>query len=338
MRNIRASTEGHHVKIGHLTLQNRLITAPMAGISDYPFRSLCHRFGAGMTVSEMFLANADVWHTEKSSLRMVSENNVGIRAVQIVGSDPDEMARAAELNVKYGAELIDINMGCPVKKVNKKMAGSALMQYPELVEDILNKVVSAVNVPVTLKIRTGWDKHHKNCLEIAQIAQKCGIKAISIHGRTRACLFDGHAEYDSIKAVKENVTIPVIANGDITTPEQAKDVFQYTQADAIMLGRAAQGKPWIFEEINFYLQHGTLKPEKPIDEVADIVLEHVDHLHRFYGEYKGLRIARKHVFWYIKHCDNSDSFRRLFSAIDCAAMQIDALKAFFKTTRINTKS
>ncbi|OCG28612.1 tRNA dihydrouridine synthase DusB [Gilliamella sp. wkB108] len=326
------------LSIGGVSLTNNLIAAPMAGISDKPFRNLCYRFGAGMTISEMFLANSDVWHTDKSALRMIASNDVGIRAVQIVGSDPDEMAKAAEFNVKHGAQLIDINMGCPAKKVNKKLAGSALMQYPKLIETILQKVVGAVDVPVTLKTRTGWDKNHRNCIEIAQIAQDCGIKAITIHGRTRACLFNGKAEYQSIKAVKESVSIPVIANGDISTPEQAKDVFQYTQADAIMIGRAAQGRPWIFEEIAFYLTHGKLQKEKTIDEVEQVVLTHLEDLYQFYGEYKGLRIARKHVNWYTKNYVDSDQFRRLFSVLSDTSEQVKALKAFFSKIRNNQKS
>ena len=335
MRNIAAL---NLLKIGEIKLKNNLIAAPMAGISDKPFRKLCYRYGAGMTVSEMFLANSDVWHTDKSALRMISNNDVGIRAVQIVGSDPDEMAKAAEFNVRHGAQLIDINMGCPAKKINKKLAGSALMQYPELIKKILQRVVGAVDVPVTLKTRTGWNKDHRNCIEIAQIAQDCGIKAITIHGRTRACLFNGVAEYESIKAVKEKITIPVIANGDICTPEQAKEVFQYTQADAIMIGRAAQGRPWIFEEIAFYLSHGQLKKSKSIDEVELVVLSHLDELYQLYGEYKGLRIARKHVNWYTKDYADSDQFRRLFSVLSNTSEQVKTLIAFFSQIRNNQKS
>ncbi|OCG01203.1 tRNA dihydrouridine synthase DusB [Gilliamella sp. wkB112] len=326
------------LSIGKVTLRNNLIAAPMAGISDQPFRNLCYRFGAGMTVSEMFLANSDVWHTDKSTLRMIATDNIGVRAVQIVGSDPDEMAKAAEFNVKHGAQLIDINMGCPAKKVNKKLAGSALMQYPELIKTILQKVVGAVDVPVTLKMRTGWDKDNRNCLEIAQIAQDSGIKAITIHGRTRACQFRGVAEYQSIKAVKEKIRIPIIANGDICTPEQAKDVFNYTQADAIMIGRAAQGRPWIFEEIAFYLTHGKLQKDKTVDEVEQIVLLHLNELYQFYGEYKGLRIARKHVNWYTKNYADSDQFRSLFSVLNNTSEQVKALKAFFSKIRNNQKS
>ena len=335
MRNI---ADLNLLSIGKVTLRNNLIAAPMAGISDRPFRNLCYQFGAGMTISEMFLANSDVWQTKKSALRMVSTDDMGVRAIQLVGSDPDEMAKAAEFNVKHGAELIDINMGCPAKKVNKKIAGSALMQYPELIKMILQKVVGAVDVPVTLKMRTGWDKNHRNCIEIAQIAQDCGVKAITIHGRTRECLFKGVAEYESIKAVKKKVSIPVIANGDICTPEQAKDVFQYTQADAIMIGRAAQGRPWIFEEIAFYLTHGKLQKEKTVDEVEQIVFTHLEELYQFYGEYKGLRIARKHVNWYTKNYADSDQFRRLFSVLSTTSEQVKTLKAFFSQIRNNKKS
>lgn len=321
--------------IDHLTIKNRLIAAPMAGVSDLPFRSLCYKFGAGLAFSEMFLANSQVWHTEQSVQKLANQSELGIRAVQIVGSDPDEMAKTAILNWHAGTELIDINMGCPAKKVNKNLAGSALMQYPKLVESILLNVVQAVEIPVTLKIRTGWDEAHKNCIEIAQIAQKCGIKAVTIHGRTREVLFKGSAEFESIKKVKQYITIPVIANGDITSPEKAKDIFQYTKADAIMIGRAAQGKPWIFEDIAFYLKYGKLKSEKSIHEVMQIVLQHVKALHQFYGEKKGLLIARKHVFWYTQNYVESNQFRRLFSAINSASGQIDALKAFFHKTKVN---
>lgn len=340
MRNIRALIEDFNVipesfNIGNLTIKNRLIAAPMAGVSDLPFRSLCYQFGAGLAFSEMFLANSQVWQTDQSQQKMASNNEIGIKAVQIVGSDPEEMANAAILNAQSGAELIDINMGCPAKKINKNLAGSALMQYPRLVEEILRSVVEAVNIPVTLKIRTGWDKAHKNCLEIAQIAQKCGIKAITIHGRTRACLFKGSAEYESIKNVKKYITIPVIANGDITSPEKAREVFLYTNADAIMIGRSAQGNPWIFDDIAYYLKYGKLKSERGISEVKQIVLQHVTALHQFYGEKKGLQIARKHVFWYTQNYADGNYFRRLFGEINDAKKQLNALEAFFNVIKVN---
>lgn len=228
------------MRIGHLQLANCLIAAPMAGVTDRPFRALCHAMGAGMTVSEMLSSNPEVWRTDKSRLRMVHSDEPGIRAVQIAGSDPADMAAAAVINVANGAQLIDINMGCPAKKVNRKLAGSALLQYPDLIKRILMAVVHAVDVPVTLKIRTGWAPDHRNCVQIAQLAEDCGIQAITIHGRTRACLFNGDAEYDSIRAVKQCVSIPVIANGDITDPQKARAVLDYTGADALMIGRSGK--------------------------------------------------------------------------------------------------
>lgn len=251
------------MRIGQYQLRNRLIAAPMAGITDRPFRTLCYEMGAGLTVSEMMSSNPQVWESDKSRLRMVHIDEPGIRTVQIAGSDPKEMADAARINVESGAQIIDINMGCPAKKVNRKLAGSALLQYPDVVKSILTEVVNAVDVPVTLKIRTGWAPEHRNCEEIAQLAEDCGIQALTIHGRTRACLFNGEAEYDSIRAVKQKVSIPVIANGDITDPLKARAVLDYTGADALMIGRAAQGRPWIFREIQHYLDTGELLPPLP---------------------------------------------------------------------------
>jgi tRNA-dihydrouridine synthase B len=248
------------MRIGHHQLRNRLIAAPMAGITDRPFRTLCYEMGAGLTVSEMMSSNPQVWESDKSRLRMVHVDEPGIRTVQIAGSVPEEMAAAARINVESGAQIIDINMGCPAKKVNRKLAGSALLQYPDQVKLILTAVVKAVDVPVTLKIRTGWEPEHRNCVEIAQLAEECGIQALTIHGRTRACLFNGDAEYDSIRAVKQKVSIPIIANGDITDPLKARAVLDYTGADALMIGRAAQGRPWIFREIQHYLDTGELLP------------------------------------------------------------------------------
>lgn len=248
------------MRIGHHQLRNRLIAAPMAGITDRPFRTLCYEMGAGLTVSEMMSSNPQVWESDKSRLRMVHVDEPGIRTVQIAGSVPEEMADAARINVESGAQIIDINMGCPAKKVNRKLAGSALLQYPDQVKSILTAVVSAVDVPVTLKIRTGWSPEHRNCVEIAQLAEDCGIQALTIHGRTRACLFNGEAEYDSIRAVKQKVSIPVIANGDITDPLKARAVLDYTGADALMIGRAAQGRPWIFREISIIWTLGSCLP------------------------------------------------------------------------------
>ncbi|MCL2898140.1 tRNA dihydrouridine synthase DusB [Brenneria tiliae] len=318
------------MRIGQFQLTNRLIAAPMAGISDRPFRALCHTMGAGMTVSEMLISNPEVWHSDKSRLRMVHSDEPGIRAVQIAGCDPDEMAVAAKFNADFGAQIIDINMGCPAKKVNRKMAGSALLQYPDLVKRILSAVVKAVDVPVTLKIRTGWAPEHRNCVEIARLAESCGIQALTIHGRTRACLFNGSAEYDSIRTVKQAVSIPVIANGDVTSPHKARAVLDYTGADALMIGRAAQGRPWIFREIQHYLDTGELLAPMPLAEVKRLLIKHIRELHDFYGPGKGFRIARKHVSWYLRENAPNDQFRRTFNAIEDASEQLEALEAYFE--------
>ncbi|WP_392398219.1 tRNA dihydrouridine synthase DusB [Edwardsiella piscicida] len=318
------------MRIGNIQLKNRLIAAPMAGITDRPFRTLCYEMGVGMAVSEMLSSNPEVWRTDKSRLRMVHMDQPGIRAVQIAGNDPDEMAAAARINADNGAQIIDINMGCPAKKVNRKLAGSALLQYPGLVEQILRAVVDAVDVPVTLKIRTGWDPAHRNCVEIAQLAERCGIQALTIHGRTRACLFNGEAEYDSIRTVKQHVSIPIIANGDITDPHKARAVLDYTGADALMIGRAAQGRPWIFREIQHYLDTGELLPPMPLGEIKRLLAGHVKELHDFYGSGKGLRIARKHVSWYLQAHAPNDQFRRTFNAIEDASEQLEALEAYFE--------
>ncbi len=301
----------------------------MAGVTDRPFRELCLRYGAGMAVSEMMSANPKLWKTSKSKQRMVHEGESGIRSVQIAGSDPQLMADAAQFSVENGAQIIDINMGCPAKKVNKMLAGSALLQYPTIIEEILKAVVNAVDVPVTLKTRTGWDTDNKNCVQIAKLAEDCGIQALALHGRTKACMYKGEAEYDSIKAVKEAISIPVIANGDIDSPEKAKFVLEYTGADALMIGRPAQGRPWIFQEIHHYLENGTTMDELPAQEVKAIMLGHVNALHEFYGEYLGPRIARKHVGWYLKEHEQASEFRRTFNAIDAAPLQIEALEGYF---------
>ncbi|MDT3610760.1 tRNA dihydrouridine synthase DusB [Cronobacter sakazakii] len=318
------------MRIGHYQLRNRLIAAPMAGITDRPFRTLCYEMGAGLTVSEMMSSNPEVWASDKSRLRMVHVDEPGIRTVQIAGSVPEEMAEAARINVDNGAQIIDINMGCPAKKVNRKLAGSALLQYPDLVKSILTAVVNAVDVPVTLKIRTGWDPANRNCVEIAQLAEECGIQALTIHGRTRSCLFQGNAEYDSIRTVKQKVSIPVIANGDITSPHKARAVLDYTGADALMIGRAAQGRPWIFREIQHYLDTGELLPPLPLAEVKRLLCAHVRELHDFYGQAKGYRIARKHVAWYLQEHAPDDQFRRTFNAIEDASEQLEALEAYFE--------
>ncbi|MDG6327546.1 tRNA dihydrouridine synthase DusB [Glaesserella parasuis] len=321
------------MRIGQYEIKNRIFLAPMAGITDQPFRRLCSQLGAGLTFSEMMSTNPDVWHTEKSKLRLSHHHEIGINAVQIAGSDPTEMAEAAKINVAYGAEIIDINMGCPAKKVNKKMAGSALLREPDLVARILDAVVNAVDVPVTLKIRTGWDPENRNCLEIANIAEQAGISALTIHGRTRSCLFEGEAEYDSIKAVKQAVSIPIIANGDITSAEKAKQVLDYTQADAVMIGRGSLGRPWLFSEIGKFFEKGDLVSTLPLNDKCQLMLQHIENLHQFYGEEKGYRIVRKHVGWYVEQLKPNANFRRTFNALDSTKEQLKALEDFVKSIR-----
>jgi tRNA-dihydrouridine synthase B len=302
----------------------------MAGVTDYTFRQLCRRFGAGLAVSEMMSSNPLVWQSEKSLNRMTHGDESGLRSVQIAGSDPEQMAEAAVFNVEHGAQIIDINMGCPAKKVNKKLAGSALLQYPELVKQIVQAVVQAVSVPVTLKIRTGWDTDNRNGVQIAQIAQDNGIQCLAVHGRTKACMYKGEAEYDTIRAIKQAVSIPVIANGDITSPQKAKFVLDYTGADAIMIGRAAQGRPWIFREVVHYLATGELLAPPDLQQVRDILLEHVQGLHQLYGEVLGPRIARKHVGWYLAEHDAEGAFRSEFNGIEQHQTQLDALWNYFE--------
>ncbi|WP_368158567.1 tRNA dihydrouridine synthase DusB [Aeromonas sp. R10-2] len=317
------------MQIGPHTLETPLIVAPMAGVTDRPFRELCLRLGAGMAVSEMLLANPDVWDTQKTRMRMDHSAEGGLRSVQIAGADPEMMAFAARYNVEQGAQIVDINMGCPAKKVNKKLAGSALLRAPDQVKAICRAVVDAVEVPVTLKIRTGWDPDNRNGVEIARIAEDCGIAALAVHGRTRACLYKGEAEYDTIRAIKQAVSIPVVANGDINSPEKARYVLDYTGVDAVMIGRAAQGQPWIFREIRHFLETGTKLPPPEREEVRTLMNEHVTNLHRFYGAYLGARIARKHVGWYLDEEETGREFRKHFNALDCADAQLEALEAYF---------
>lgn len=317
------------MQIGPYKLDNNLILAPMAGVTDRPFRQMCKRLGAGLVVSEMLSSNPKVWKSDKSRQRMDHTGESGIRSVQIAGADPVLMAEAAQFNVGNGAQIIDINMGCPAKKVNKKMAGSALLQYPDLVEEIVQSVVNAVDVPVTLKIRTGWNTDNRNGVDIAKIAEQNGIQSLAVHGRTRACMYKGNAEYDTIKAIKQAVSIPVVANGDITCAQEAKQVLDFTNADALMIGRGAQGNPWIFREVHHYLQTGELLPAPDIEEVRSVLLEHVNNVHQFYGEFMGARIARKHVGWYLADHDKERHFRKMFNAIEEAAEQLEALNCYF---------
>lgn len=318
------------MRIGSYQLDNPLILAPMAGVTDQPFRQLCTQLGAGMTVSEMIASNPKLWNSKKSQLRMTHHGEVGIRSVQIAGTEPDIMALAAQHNVKHGAQIIDINMGCPAKKVCKKAAGSALMQDPTLVADILKAVVDSVKVPVTLKIRTGQDSDNRNALDIAKIAEQEGVQALAIHGRTRADKFNGNAEFDTIAKIKQQVSIPIIANGDIDSPEKAQHVLDHTKADGLMIGRAAQGKPWIFREIWHFLQTGEHLAAPTWQETQQILLQHIDGLHQLYGEVMGPRIARKHVSWYFQEQADGLEFRRQFNRIDSGAEQIETLKLYFE--------
>ncbi|SCX52132.1 tRNA dihydrouridine synthase DusB [Nitrosospira sp. Nsp1] len=317
------------MRIGSHILKNKLIVAPMAGVTDRPFRQLCKSMGAGMAVSEMVSSNSLLWGSEKTRRRANHEGEVDPISVQIAGADPAMMAEAARYNVAQGAQIIDINMGCPAKKICNVMAGSALLQDQPLVGRILDAVVGAVDVPVTLKIRTGWDTQHKNALAVARIAESAGVQALAIHGRTRACAYTGHAEYDTIAAVKAAVKIPVIANGDITTPEKAKHVLEYTGADAIMIGRAAQGRPWIFREINHYLATGKHLQLPEVAEIHRVLIQHLHDLYNFYGEYSGVRIARKHISWYTKGLVDSAGFRHAMNQLQSTDQQLSAVNEFF---------
>lgn len=316
------------MQIGPYRLKNQLIVAPMAGVTDQPFRNLCIRYGAAMAVSEMLSSNPDVWDTDKSRLRMTHSGEDGIRSVQIAGSDPELMATAAAVNVQQGAQIIDINMGCPAKKVNKKLAGSALLQDPQLVEAILKAVVAAVDVPVTLKIRTGWVPEHRNGVHIAQIAEDCGIASLAVHGRTRQCMYKGEAEYDTIKAIKKQISIPVVANGDILTPEKARFVLDYTGVDALMIGRGAQGRPWIFREIQHYLDTGNKLAPVETNEQRQVMLEHLKMLYSLYGDYKGIRFARKHVGWYLNQ-ESQRAFRAEFNRLETVEEQGSMVEHYF---------
>ncbi|MBV2122034.1 MAG: tRNA dihydrouridine synthase DusB [Candidatus Thiodiazotropha sp. (ex Ctena orbiculata)] len=318
------------MRIGSYEIANNLLLAPMAGVTDRPFRQLCRRLGAGLAVSEMISADASLWGTKKSVKRLDHDGEEAPISVQILGSDPQLMAQAAQANVAMGAQIIDINMGCPAKKVCKKSAGSALLKDEPLVADILKATVDAVDVPVTLKIRTGTDPQNRNGERIAEIAEYAGIQALSVHGRTRACKFAGQAEYETIRRIKQTVAIPVIANGDIDSPRKAAEVLERTGADALMIGRAAQGRPWIFNEINNYLTTGQLLPEPELEWVADILTRHVQQLYEFYGEYLGVRIARKHIAWYSKGRPEGAVFRNKINYSESSAEQLQAIKEYFQ--------
>ncbi len=317
------------MQIGKHKLENNLILAPMAGVTDRPFRQLCKALGVGMAVSEMVSSNSLLRGSQKTLRRANHEGETEPRSIQIAGADPIMMGEAARFNEAEGADIIDINMGCPAKKVCNTLAGSALLRDEPLVIRILEETVKAVSIPVTLKIRTGWDPNNKNGVKIAKIAEQSGIQALAVHGRTRSCFFKGDAEYETIAAIKAAVHIPVIANGDIETPEKAKAVLEQTQADGIMIGRAAQGRPWIFKEIAHYLKTGKLLPAPTPLEIKAILLGHLENLYQFYGEYTGAMVARKHVSWYSRGQTDSARFRDYFNRLEKPNEQIEAIKAFF---------
>ncbi|WP_376694158.1 tRNA dihydrouridine synthase DusB [Wenzhouxiangella sp. EGI_FJ10409] len=323
------ATTGDGLPIGGHRITPALGLAPMAGVTDKPFRLLCRRLGAGLATSEMTSSDPSLWHTLKSRERMDHGGEPGPVSVQIAGTVPERMAEAARHNVEHGAEIIDINMGCPAKKVCKAWAGSALMRDEALVGRILEAVVAAVDVPVTLKIRTGWDSAHRNGPTVARIAEESGIVALAVHGRTRDQKYQGRAEYDTIAEIVSRCALPVWANGDIDSPEKARDVLDYTGAAGLLIGRAAQGRPWIFGEIDHFLTTGEKLPEKPIGEVRDILLGHLAALHDFYGEHRGVRIARKHLGWYAKDRPENAGFRRVVNRAESASEQVALTRAYF---------
>ena len=312
------------MQIGPYVLPSTVVLAPMAGVTDRPFRILCRKLGAGLAASEMLTSDTRLWSTPKSRLRMSHEGEPEPRVVQLAGSDSQALAEAARMNVDLGAQIIDLNMGCPAKKVCGKLCGSALLQNESLVAEILAAVVSAVSVPVTLKIRTGWDRNNRNGVRIAQLAQDNGIRALAVHGRTRADFYEGAAEYETIRNIKSAVRIPIFANGDIKTPQKAREVLDFTGADGVMLGRASHGAPWIFRSVNTYLHSGITAPALSRAEVRDIILGHLSSLYAFYGEDLGVRIARKHLGWYYEQLltDPADTRRTLMAAestsVQCA--------------------
>ena len=317
------------MRVGSRALRNNLFVAPMAGVTDRPFRQLCKKFGAGLAVSEMVASNSLLWGSQKTRRRANHEGEVDPISVQIAGADPAMMAEAARYNVAQGAQIIDINMGCPAKKVCNTMAGSALLKDETLVGRILEAVVKAVDVPVTLKFRTGWDEANRNALKVTRIAEESGVQLLSLHGRTRACGFSGRAEYDTIREVKRSTRLPVVANGDIATPEEAKQVLEHTGADGIMIGRAAQGRPWIFSEIEHYLSTGERLPPPLVSEIHAVLVAHLEELYAFYGRETGVKVARKHISWYTKGLAGSASFRHRMNQLETCEEQRDEVNLFF---------
>jgi len=318
------------ITIGPYVLPSPVVLAPMAGVTDRPFRILCRKLGAGLAASEMLTSDTRLWNTAKSRFRMSHEGEPEPRVVQLAGADPQTVAEAARLNVDQGAQIIDLNMGCPAKKVCGKLCGSALLQDESLVARILETVVNAVSVPVTLKIRTGWDREHRNGVSIARIAESSGIQALAVHGRTRADFYEGAAEYETIRAIKSAIRIPVFANGDINAPQKAREVLDFTGADGVMIGRASHGAPWIFRSVNAFLADGNSHATLSRSEVRDIILAHLDSLYAFYGEGTGVRIARKHLGWYCEQCfpDSAQVRRDLMGAASTAAQFALAGKHF----------
>ena len=317
------------LNLGPHQLENSIFLAPMVGVSDKPFREICEQNGAGLTVAEMLTSNPELWENKKNKFKRVKPNLSGPNVVQIAGSDPIMMAQAAELNAEWGAEVIDINMGCPAKKVLKKAAGSALLKDIELVRSILKAVVDSVDIPVTLKIRTGWCPATRNGVDVAKIAEDCGVSLLTVHGRTRQCRFKGCAEYETIAKVKQSVKIPIIANGDIDSPKKAKQVLEYTKADGIMIGRASLGKPWIFDQIRQYILFGIRKSDPGIAEKFRIIEDHLKEIQTFYGEIKGVWYARKHIARYVENFQHSKEFLRTFNKETEGPAQIDLLRSYF---------
>jgi len=309
------------MRVGPYQLKNNLVVAPMAGVTDRPFRQLCKQMGAGMAVSEMVASNSLLWGSEKTRRRANHEGEVDPISVQIAGADPAMMAEAAQYNVDQGAQIIDINMGCPAKKVCNRLCGSALLTDEALVGKILDAVVNASSVPVTLKTRTGWSRDLRNGVRIAQLAESCGIAALAIHGRTREDFYDGAAEYDTIREIRSRVRIPLFANGDIDSPEKVRAVLDFTGATGVMLGRAAHGSPWIFRDVNYFLSHGKIAPALPLQKVRDTILAHLETLYAFYGEETGVRVARKHLGWYFEKLQDAPDVRRELMAASTSASQ-----------------
>jgi len=317
------------MRIGPHVLRNNLFVAPMAGVTDRPFRNLCRRYGAGLAVSEMVTSRRELWHSDKTRRRLDHAGEADPVAVQIAGADPQRMADAARFNVGHGARIIDINMGCPAKKVCSTAAGSALLRDESLVRKIIEAVVKAVSVPVTLKYRTGWDPQHRNAVRVARIAEEAGAQLLTLHGRTRACGFSGTAEYDTIREVKRATRLPVVANGDIGTAEEARRVLDYTGADGVMIGRAAQGRPWLFREIASFLATGAKSPPPSVAEVRSVLVEHLHELYALHGRDSGVRIARKHIHWTTKGLPGWTEFRHEINGLDRCDAQLAAVERFF---------